>query len=95
MPSLKQPNPLPNARELAKWRVERMVLVKRRRAIFRRHGITIIVVERDDGWWHIDRMKGGKVQASKIVRRLSSRHYELVTGRSLPPFLRDGEEQAA
>jgi IS4 transposase len=87
---MKQPNPLPPADELAKFKVERMVLVKRRRAIFRhwRHG-TIVVVERDDHWWHIDRLERGRVIASRIVKRLPPDIYELVTGRRLPPWLRE------
>jgi hypothetical protein len=66
-----------------------MVLVKRRRAIFRhwRHG-TVIVVEREDRWWHIERLEKGRVLASKVVKQLSPDHYELVTGRQLPPWLR-------
>jgi hypothetical protein len=86
---VRQSNPLPPADELAQYKVERMILVKRRRAIFRhwREG-TIVVVELDDRWWHIERLERGKVLASRIVKHLPPDTYELVTGRRLPPWLR-------
>ena len=77
----RQPDPLPPVEELAQYSVERMILLKRPRAVFRRRGITIIIVQLEDRWWSVEKMHKGQVIGSKIQKRLPPPYYELVTGR--------------
>lgn len=54
----------------SRWNMEAVNILGQCKVIARRNGITFTLVRDTDGWWHIEKLKGGRVLASKTTKRL-------------------------
>lgn len=54
----------------SRWNIEVLNILGECKVIARRNGITFILACDTQGWWHIQKLKGGRVLASKTTKRL-------------------------
>jgi hypothetical protein len=64
--------------DFGQWRIETINVAGRVMCTARRNGVTFTIVRDEQRWWTVNKIHGGKIVASFVVRQLPSRIQEIV-----------------
>lgn len=56
--------------DLDHWRGSRLMLLGLERFTFRRNGVTLLIHRTEDHFWRVEKIKGGKVIDTRMLKRL-------------------------